>query len=101
MLHKIRVSGFSRSKKGPDEPWKLYAACGVFCFSRGEGSYLLGSVVKNLPAKAGDAGLIPSQGKSYGVENGNAFQYPLPGKSDGQRSLAGYSPWGCKESDTT
>ena len=25
----------------------------------------------------------------------------LPGKSHGQRSLAGYSPWGCKESDTT
>ena len=23
------------------------------------------------------------------------------GKSHGQRSLAGYSPWGCKESDTT
>ena len=25
----------------------------------------------------------------------------LPGKSHGQRSLGGYSPWGCKESDTT
>ena len=25
----------------------------------------------------------------------------LPGKSLGQRSLSGYSPWGCKESDTT
>ena len=25
----------------------------------------------------------------------------LPGKSRGQRSLVGYSPWGCKESDTT
>ena len=24
----------------------------------------------------------------------------LPGKSHGQRSLAGYSPWGHKESDT-
>ena len=24
----------------------------------------------------------------------------LPGKSQGQRSLVGYSPWGCKESDT-
>ena len=24
-----------------------------------------------------------------------------PGKSHRQRSLAGYSPWGCKESDTT
>ena len=25
----------------------------------------------------------------------------LPGKSHGQRSLAEYSPWGLKESDTT
>ena len=25
----------------------------------------------------------------------------LPGEFHGQRSLAGYSPWGCKESDTT
>ena len=25
----------------------------------------------------------------------------LPGKSHGQRSLAGYSPWGLKESDMT
>ena len=25
----------------------------------------------------------------------------LPGKSHGQRSLAGYNPWGRKESDTT
>ena len=25
----------------------------------------------------------------------------LPGKSHGWRSLAGYSPWGHKESDTT
>ena len=25
----------------------------------------------------------------------------VPGKSHGQRSLVGYSPWGCKESDMT
>ena len=25
----------------------------------------------------------------------------LPGKSHGQRNLAGYSPWGCKELDIT
>ena len=33
-----------------------------------------------------------------------AWQPPpvfLPGESHGQRSLAGYSPWGCKELDTT
>ena len=25
----------------------------------------------------------------------------LPGESHGQKSLMGYSPWGCKESDMT
>ena len=25
----------------------------------------------------------------------------LPGESHGQRSLEGYTPWGCKELDTT
>ena len=25
----------------------------------------------------------------------------LPGKSHGRKSLIGYSPWGCKESDMT
>ena len=25
----------------------------------------------------------------------------IPGESHGQRSLAGYSPWGCKELDMT
>ena len=42
-------------------------------------------------------------GKIPGEENGNPLQYPriLPGEFHGQRSLAGYSPWSCKESDMT
>ena len=28
-------------------------------------------------------------------------QVLLPGKSQGRRSLVGFSPWGCEESDTT
>ena len=32
-------------------------------------------VVKNLPAKAEDAGLIPASGRSPGVGNGNPLQY--------------------------
>ena len=36
----------------------------------------------------------------YFVEgNGSPLQYLLPGKCHGQRSLAGYSLWGCKEAD--
>ena len=35
-----------------------------------------------------------------GMATGNHSSF-LPGEFHGQRSLAGYSPWGCKESDTT
>ena len=34
-----------------------------------------GSVLKNLPAKAGDAGLIPGSGRPPGGGNGNSLQY--------------------------
>ena len=34
-----------------------------------------GSVVKNLPANAGDAGSIPGSGRSPGEGNGNPLQY--------------------------
>ena len=34
-----------------------------------------GSAVKNLPANAGDVGLIPGLGRSSGEENGNPLQY--------------------------
>ena len=33
--------------------------------------------------------------------HGNPLQYSCLENPHGQRSLAGYSPWGCKESDTT
>ena len=33
--------------------------------------------------------------------DGNPLQYSCLKKSHGQRSRVGYSPWGCKESDTT
>jgi len=59
-------------------------------------------VVKNSPANAGDARdavLIPGLERSPGEGNGNPLQYFLPGKFHEQRSLLGYSPWGCKESD--
>ena len=34
-----------------------------------------GEVVENLPARAGDMGLIPGLGKSPGEGNGNPLQY--------------------------
>ena len=38
-----------------------------------------GSVVKNLPANAGDRGLIPGLGRSPGGGNGNSLQYSCLG----------------------
>ena len=51
-----------------------------------------GSVVKNLPATAGDVGLIPGLGRYPGEGNGNPSSI-LAWKSHRQRSLVGYSPW--------
>ena len=58
-----------------------------------------GSMKKNPPANAGDASLIP--GFDCQRRKWQPAPVYLPGKSHGQRSLAGYSPWGLKESDTT
>ena len=53
-------------------------------------------MVKN-PANAGDLGSIAGLGRAPG----NLLQCFLPGEFHEQRRLAGYSPWGHKESDTT
>ena len=50
---------------------------------------------------AGDLGLIPGLERSPGEGHGNPLQYSCLENSYGQRSLTGYSPWGCKESDIT
>ena len=52
--------------------------------------FLCGSVVRNLPATAGDMGSIPGSGRSPGGGNGNPLQCSCLKKSHGQRSLAGY-----------
>ena len=41
--------------------------------------FLGDSVVKNLPANAGDVGSTPGSGISPGEGNGNPFQYPCLG----------------------
>ena len=40
------------------------------------GSFPSGSVLKNLPTNAGDAGSTPGPGRSPGEGNGNPLQYP-------------------------
>ena len=62
-------------------------------------------VVKSPPVKnAGevrDAGLTPRSGRFPGGGYGNPLQSSRLKNPHGQRSLEGYSPYGCKESDMT
>ena len=61
-------------------------------------------VIKNLPVGVGDARYvrsIPGSERSPGAGNGNPLQYSRLDKYHELRSLADYSPWGCKESDMT
>ena len=63
-----------------------------------------GDIVVNNPsvnARDKDVGLIPGSGKSPWCRKWQPIPVFLPGKFHGQRSLVGYSPWGCKELDMT
>ena len=68
---------------------------------------LVAQMVKNLPAiwetycNTGDPGSIPGLGSFPETGHGLPLQCSCLENSHGQRSLAGYSPWGCKESDMT
>ena len=56
--------------------------------------------IKVSAYNAGDPGSIPGSGRSLEKEMASNSSI-LAGASHGQGSLAGYSPWGHKESDTT
>ena len=61
-------------------------------------------MVKNLPANAGDIkrhAFDPWVRKNPWRREWLPTPVFLPKESHGQRSLAGYSPWGAKESATT
>ena len=63
-----------------------------------------GTVVKDPPANAGDArdlGSVPGLGRPPWRREWQPTPVCLPEKVHGQRSLVGYSPWGCKVSDMT
>ena len=58
--------------------------------------------VKNLPVtQEGGPEFDPWVRKSPWRREWQLIPIFLPGKSNGQRSLVGYSPFGCKELDTT
>ena len=67
-------------------------------------AYQVVLVVKNLPARTeaiGDLDLIPGSERSPAGRVWQPTPVFLPEKFHEQRSLAGYSPEGCKESNTT
>ena len=55
-----------------------------------------GSVVKNLPANAGDASSIPGWGRSPGEIKGNPRQYSCLGNLMDRGARQGYSSWDFK-----
>ena len=91
--------GYSpRGRKESDTTDRLH-----FHFQLFSGAFQVALAVKNPAANAGDLG---DAGSIPGWEDplDHAWQPTpvfLPGKSHGQRGLAGYSRWGCQESDTT
>ena len=60
-----------------------------------------GSDRKESACNAGYLGLIPRLGRSLGGGHSNTTPVFLSGESPWTKSLAGYSPWACKESDMT
>ena len=56
-------------------------------------------MVKNLTDNTGDS-FNPRGGKIPWRRKWQPTPVSLPGKSRGQRGMAGYSPWGLKELDT-
>ena len=56
---------------------------------------------KGPACNAGNLGLIPGFGRFPGERNDNPLQYSCLENPHWQRSLADYSPWGHKKSDTT
>ena len=60
-----------------------------------------GSDGKQSACNTGDLGSIPGSGRSPGGGHDNPLQYSCLENPHGLRSLVGYSPWGCTESDMT
>ena len=82
------------------ECWQLQVPSIFYEYILFHSGFLGGSVVKNPPAVRETS--VRSLGWEDPLEKGLAtLSSILAWKSHGQRSLAGYSPWGRKESSTT
>ena len=96
-----RVQQICKAKKGQREEMVggTYLSTWAFMATQAEIWYSAqgfpdSSAVKNLPANAGDAGLIPGWGRPTAGGNCNPLQCSCLENPHAQRSLVGYSPWG-------
>ena len=106
----IKKTKVKTPERPQDDPFRPYFLSGVrprrkyYCVVIVVLGCLGASVVKNLPAM--QETWLETQVQSLGQKDPVEKEWQptpvfLPGKSHGQRSLAGCSPWGHKESDTT
>ena len=112
----VGSSGWKGTNHGKENRWEAgnwnlyHKQKKLFVWKKGNYWVLLRSwasqvaqVVKNPAANAEDTGrrcrLYPWFRKIPWRKKWQTTPVFLPGKSHGQRSLVGYSPWGCKRSD--
>ena len=89
--------------KPENKIWLEYCVCGqrFATYYDGQRASLVAQVVKNLPAMQETWVQSEGLGRFPGGEHGNPLKYACLENPYAQRSLAGSSPWGRKESDTT
>ena len=94
------INLFTKQKKTHSEKTKLRLPRGKVG-RRDKVDFPGGSDGKESSCNMGDLGSVPGLGRSPGRGHGYPLQYSCLENPHGQRSLADYSPWACKESDRT
>ena len=89
-------SASKESTCNSEDPSLIPGSEGTLCLG-----FTGGSDSKESVCNVGELGLFPGLRRSPGGGHGNPLQYSCLKNPHEQKSLAGYSPWGCKESDTT
>ena len=93
--------GILKARKTPFYIYKGISVRPTVDFLEGFPWWLSGKESSCIAGTTGNMGSIPGSGRSPGGGHGNPLQYSCLENPHGQRSLEGYSPLGCKESDTT
>ena len=82
-------------------PPHVTSASGLYQYLASLQGFPSSSASEESACNAGDLGLIPGLGRSPGGGRGHTLPYACLENPHGQRSLVGFSPQGCKESDMT